>query len=473
MTLELYLTLLSVIALTAVTVAVIGLFVIYRGVDHFGTMGLISLIFWTLAISNCLTIAASARVYSEYSFAFGDHSSIHPLVNWLLRAVKMGLQGTAGIALMLAMIRRGFPKGGAMLIGALTLLYLSIAASAAFGYKFYYSDHLINIFLLLLAIIVSEPANPEKVARHFKVILAAILYATLILAAIDPHKYFQSNYSGLIPGLTYRLHGLAVHANSMAPIAVAYLILVFWVPAKKIFEIPTVIVAALILLLTQSKTNWVAAAMVLVFFVLFRFVRKLLLDIRGSEISAVSILGSITIFGAIFLMALKAPSLLDPDRLGDLLGFDLHTLTGRSTIWQITYETWQRYPWFGYGPNLWNTDFRLTTGFLAAGDAHSQFMQTLGETGLFGLFAWLVYVIVLLHYAARFNGRTHGAMLAFVLFMLFRGISEVTFKLGLLFDMNVMLHMMLIVLMLMLARSEPQCSTVRQQSGKSAIRPTT
>lgn len=453
MTYEIYLTILSLIALGSAVAGILGLFVVSRGLVRFGTFGLISLLFWTLVITNVLTIAASARFYSEFSYAFGDHSAIHPLVSLLLRVVKMGLVGVSGLAIAMALIRGRLPKGGYFLLTGLLLVYVAMVFSMVLGKKFYYSDHIIIVFLMLLAIVLSPQVNPERVARQFKLMFAVVIYGALVLALIDPGKYLQVNYVGLIPGLNYRLHGLAVHANSMAPLAVMYVILALWVPSRKWIEIPNVMASLLTLLLTQSKTNWVALLLLLAFMLAVYLVRRARDDFRTGTLSLVF---AGAIFGSMIFVAYVASHIsafLDMRHLPSLAGVDLYSVTGRTRIWEITLEAWKRFPWFGYGPTLWNQEFRLASGFLAAGDAHSQYFQTLGEVGIFGSVAFVVYVAAMLYVGIRFLDRTHGASLALVVFMLFRGLTEVTFKLSLTYDMTTMTHMMVFVLLLLLARS--------------------
>ena len=456
MTLEIYLTILGLIAISLATVGVIGLFTVSRIFDKFRTDGLINLIFWPLVIANCVAIIFSARVYSDTSYAFGDHANIMPLANWFLRATTMGLQGVAGIAILYALGKRKFPSGGTFLIIGLAAMFLALALSWVYGVKLYYSFHTTNIFLLMLAVIVTPPIKPERVVAYFKPMLLLILYGSLILALVDPAKYIQINYAGLIPGLNFRLHGLAVHANTLGPIALMYLLLAHWVPYKRGWQILNTLVGLSVLILAQSKTTWTVALIILLVLLAAQWGRKIQQDLKspnGGLPTIATLAVMFGLFGIVLFYALTG----EAARLYDFFGSDKGTtsLTGRTEIWQITYETWEQYPWFGYGPNLWNVDFRITRHFLAAGDAHNQYFQSLGETGILGAFALLLYMSAILFYGLKFFERTKGISLAIVLFILVRSLSEVPIKLGLLLDNSFVMHFMVFVILLTLARAQP------------------
>lgn len=456
MTLEIYLTILGLIAISLATVGVIGLFTVSRIFDKFRTDGLINLIFWSLVIANSVSIIFSARVYSDTSYAFGDHASIMPLANWFLRAAVMGIQGVAGIAILYALGKRKFPSGGTFLLIGLSAMFLAFVLSSVYGVKLYHSQHTLNIILVMLAVILSPPIQPERVVAYFKLMLAAFLYGSLIFALVEPAKYIQSNYVGLIPGLDFRLHGLTVHANRLGPIALMYLMLAHWVPYKRGWQILNTLVALTVLVLAQSKTSWIAAFAILLFLLAAQWgqtVKRDLKSPKGGLSAVVSLLVMFGLVGVIMLYAMTG----DITRLFDFFASDKNvtSLTGRTEIWQITYETWKQYPWFGYGPNLWNADFRVAKHFLAAGDAHNQFFQSLGGAGIVGVIALFLYMSAMLYYGIKFFVQTKGISLALVLFMLVRASSEVLFNLALLLDTAFVLHFMAFVIFLMLARTQP------------------
>ena len=120
---------------------------------------------------------------------------------------------------------------------------------------------------------------------------------------------------------------------------------------------------------------------------------------------------------------------------------DVTTLTGRTDIWRVTLDTWRQNPWFGYGPALWDLEFRLTHhGALAAWHAHNQFIQALGEAGIVGLAAMPTYLASLVYNGVRFAASTRGVTLALLLLILSRTMTEVPVRFSGLLDTTFFIH---------------------------------
>jgi O-antigen ligase len=265
----------------------------------------------------------------------------------------------------------------------------------------------------------------------------------------------ESGYRGLVPGVDFRLHGLTTHANSLGPLAVVYLLLEYWKPSPLRWRLPTSAVAVAVLLLAQSKTAWVAA--VAAGCVLYVVAARM--DAgeeparpRGLAMIAVPLL-------VVSVSALLTFVLLDPlpqlvrvieDRIPGL-----STLTGRDRVWEITLNEWKANPIFGYGPTLWDVEFRITRGLLATGHAHNQFLQTLGESGVLGVVALAAYMAVLLRYAAKHAVASKGVTLALVVVLIVRCITEAPFRLVAFLDPAFLTHLAVFALLIMLERSTP------------------
>ena len=106
-------------------------------------------------------------------------------------------------------------------------------------------------------------------------------------------------------------------------------------------------------------------------------------------------------------------------------GAQLTSLTGRDQIWAVAYDEWRRNPLFGYGPTIWDIDYRLLIGMPNATHAHNQLMDTLSRSGLVGALALGLYVLVLLVLSLRYVGISGGLSLALFLALFLRSISEV------------------------------------------------
>ena len=69
----------------------------------------------------------------------------------------------------------------------------------------------------------------------------------------------QRPYEGLLPRISIRLWGLGSNANSIGPLAFLLLILTLHKPfARKWLQVMTIVLALAVIVLSQSKTAWVA-----------------------------------------------------------------------------------------------------------------------------------------------------------------------------------------------------------------------
>lgn len=472
MAFELYLTILGTIAFLAAIVGILGLFIVSRGVVRFGTQGLINVIFWVIVLAGIARIMGSAREYSEaYTVTLSGYAGVMPWVIWHLRLSSVVLVGVAAMATLIFWGKRDQLRGGMLLIIGLLSVFLASFASSVFGTKPEFIHQTLYTLLLMVAIALSPPIAPEKVAIYAKNVLAVLLYGSLILAVINPAHYVQTGYSGIIPGFNFRLHGLAPHANGLGPLALLYLLLAYWVPGKRPWHLLGNLAALAALILAQSKTAWVSG--IFIFFVLLAF---RLADQAGKELKSAQI-GWVTALGGWLFLVMLASGLAffvtaNPlDTFFRLLAADseLTTLTGRTGIWEITLETWRRSPWFGYGPGLWDVEFRITHGALAAWHAHNQFIQALGERGLFGLAAMLLYVGAMLGYGIKFARETRGISLALVLLMLVRAITEIPFKISVLLDVSFLVHLVVFTILIMLARRSAASAALAHTPVRQAI----
>ena len=88
--------------------------------------------------------------------------------------------------------------------------------------------------------------------------------------------------------------------------------------------------------------------------------------------------------------------------------------SGRTDVWDLTLREWHSSPLVGYGPSLWSPGYRSSHGFSAlswVGQAHNQFVEALGQTGLIGFIALVLFVSAA--FAVGWKGRRidHGLTL--------------------------------------------------------------
>lgn len=452
----LYITIYVLIALSAAIAGIGGAFVASRGVDRFGSNGVLAFYLWTMLLGPTLRIMTAPREYlTEADATLAGYTAISGPVTWVLRLSSLAIVGVAGIVIIMALIRRQKQAGGRFMVWGLVAITISMLTSAFFSAK---PDFIYQSFysvLMMAALMYMPRIYPEQVAVQAKRVLAFLMIGSLVMAAVDPTHYVQTGYVGVIPGFNFRLHGLAPHANSLAPLALLYLILAYWVKGKNPWHLLGVGAATAVLVLAQSKTIWLTGLLMALVIVVSRVRSQF-----GQELKAARVgWGTIVTMGAFLSTGLAFLWLFSGSAAGVLNALmadsEVSSLTGRTDIWRVTLDTWHRDPWFGYGPTLWDLEFRITHhGALAAWHAHNQFLQALGEAGVVGLAAILIYLGAFTYYAIRFSRQTGGVTLALLLLVLVRVITEVPIRFSVLLDATFFVHVVIFAVFLMLARQE-------------------
>lgn len=451
---SLYLSLYFIAAFVAAFGAVLAVVCASREIHRFGPHAVVAFFLWLILLGPTARLVVAPREYlTEAGITMSEYTAVAGWVSWVLRLSSMAIVGVAAAVIFLWFIHRQRQPGATLLAVSLGGLFVAMLTSATLGERPNFIHNSYYAIFLMASLLALPRLAPEQVARQAKHVLMAIMIGSLVLAALFTSRFVQTNHVGLIPGFHIRLHGLAPHANSLAPLALLYLLLAAWVKSRPPWHYIGLAAAALVLLLTQSKTVWGAGLLIVLTVTAFRLHRQFVQELRTAQLGW----ATLTTFGiglgatlvAFWLFSDAASSMLQTVQRQE----GVSTLTGRTNIWRTTIETWQRNPVFGYGPNLWDLEFRiLNQGALAAWHAHNQYLQALGEAGLVGLAATVFYTGVLIHYGLKFAQRTQGISLALVLLMLVRTVSEIPLRLNVLLDTTFFVHFVVFTLFLMLAR---------------------
>jgi O-antigen ligase len=194
---------------------------------------------------------------------------------------------------------------------------------------------------------------------------------------------------------------------------------------------------------------------------------------KGS--TSVPLMGKATVLLVCACAALLAAIFVDPGPIVDRFlesraGDQLLTLTGRNVLWAIAIEEWSRNPLFGYGPSMWDPEYRRSIGLFFAFSAHNQFMQSLGAAGAMGLIGLLIYLCALAIYALRATNASRGLSLALLVVVLLRCLSEAPLSTNTLFNGDLLTHLLLFSVALGFGSKDwMERSTVNVRS-QSAIR---
>lgn len=269
--------------------------------------------------------------------------------------------------------------------------------------------------------------------------LLVVLAASLVGAILVPDMTLQRGYSSWLPGFSIRLYGFAEHANSLGIIAALAVIMELSPFVRKRIKPIYLAVAVVALLLTQSKTSYMVA-LVGVAFVRYEDLRsRIEVKAPGKFVPAL-IVGSTSLIsiGLIVFLAFANAGKLDR-----FLDFSQGiTFTGRTRIWQITWNDFLANPIFGYGPAIWDLKYRYENNFMAAGQAHNQVFQTLGQAGLIGL-ATLLWYVYLMGRNCLNSWRATSGLAAIAFFgLLIRCFSESPMRLSGLNGMDAFVHLM-------------------------------
>ena len=370
---------------------------------------------------------------------------------WPLRFATLYILA-ASFALVFAYLYRrdAKPAQGQFLMLAFAVFFVTnVITPAIFGTKPAFVFNHYYPLIVFLAVFATRAHDPALLLTFGKLTLLALLAGSLALIAINPDLVLQRPYVyGWVPGMNFRLWGLASHANSIGPLALLYLLLAIHQPFRQRWlQWLGLAIAIGVLVLAQSKTAWVATFFLLAVLAAFRVAPKFQaawstgrLDYQVMGIAISSILAAIAMFAFIMLGDVN---LYWNKFANSQAGGQMFDLTGRGAIWGIAIDVWQQNPLFGYGPKLWDPEFRRTIGMSFAFSAHNQFMQSLSGAGSFGVFGLLIYLGVVLRYAIALATITRGFSLALGLFLLTRCMTETPLSTSTLFNGDLFTHLLI------------------------------
>lgn len=431
---------------------IVGPFALYRMTRDWSDTSRAAVMLWLVAAGSVLGVVLRPRNFTLTD----DGTSSAPAyffqnetyATWALRADSAVLVGFALAALLTYWfskdrVERKDPVG--VLAVVLYLYYfLTILSGATVAGVPSFDQKSLYIPIVLGALISLRHIDLNVLAHHLKLMLAGTLILSIVAAIVFPEFALLRPYAGQLPGIDFRLFGVAAHANALGPIALLLLLLEFHSPSRSLVRWPLVILALANFALAQSKTVWLAALIVVaVVYVPYRF-----MALRAKADSHASTIKLVLVLIVCLMAAVITVTNLD---MNQRLSGGVMTLTGRTDIWADTLAEFERYPLFGYGPRLWGQEYRIQMGKVYAGQAHNQFIQTLGESGLVGFILLLGYMGVLLRLALRTFSVSQGLSLTLFVLILIRCVTEAPLR-GVVNDWTFFMHAVLLVVLATYAR---------------------
>lgn len=424
----------------AAALTMLGSFVAgYKLTSLLSRAGRLELILWLTVASITLPVVLNPRtlnfVTEQTLLTMADFKSGF-LASRLLTLTLLGLAAIE--------IGRGWSSRAEtvhrapLLLNAFLIYSVGTVLIQAFG-----SDHpdfshkSLYALIIMTSIYFLRQTRWDTIETHLKLALLVPVAGSLAAALIAPDFALLRPYLGLLPVIDFRLFGVASHANVLGSVALLLLIIELYFPSGRYLR-PTIIVSAIaVFILAQSKIAWFAAVAILALvWVPYRLAVYQALPGRAPRTLRL-------VVGLIVLAFFMAAAAVFVDWAALFAKHGLGTFTGRLPIWQRTIDDALHNPLFGYGAGIWDFDYRRQAGMLHVGQAHNQFVQTLGEAGLAGLTLLLGYLAVLIYFAVKLFRISRGLILALFLLLFFQSLTEAPFRIRALMDWPFFAHMLL------------------------------
>jgi O-antigen ligase len=392
-------------------------------------------IFMTLAV----TTLASERDFAflrEYDTTAASRPAV---VAWFSRFASLFLVVAATERIIRRVIAPAVagprvPGSAAVLLAAFLLMWVTTVVLPAlwgavphFGHEYFYTA-LIGAAVLLVSR--SESQRAVELVRNAAMVF---LLAGVLVTPAMPWLTVDTHYSqGYVPGLP-RYAGLAAHAVSLGMLSLVGLLCLWSRPyASGWLTRLGWLLGISVLVMTQSKAAWIALLVCAAAVAVVRWGRTVL-QWAGDRPNAAAVAAALVLVAAIAAATSGAVAFGDVGaRIGAFLvasqeGAQLMTMTGRDQIWEVALQEWARHPIFGYGPLMFDFDYRVGIDMRQATHGHNQVVDTLARSGLVGLGGLTLYVAVLAYYAVKFAAATRGLTLALMLLLILRSVSEVPY----------------------------------------------
>lgn len=381
---------------------------------------------WVLILTPMAIALAKPRGFDAPHLLdlFGGYSDATKLqlAQWIYRAghVLVAIISAAGL-----LLGRRMPetpdRAGHILWLCCMALCASLVLAGLFGTNPAFAPGLVTWPLVLTALWRAPRVEVDWYLDLLRQAARTITLACVAATILAPRWALEFGYGqSLIPGFDLRLHGVYGHANTLGPLlAIGLLAELHGGPSR--WRWPSCLLMTAALLLTQSKTNIAAAALVVPWSLLLRTD-----DLLGVRLSA-GVRVACAAWSAAILALLLIIGFSGLGERNDARAEQLATLTGRTVIWDATLDHWRQNPWCGYGPTIWDEDMQEEylpiVGWRVA-HAHNQYIHSLGHSGLIGLIGWFILVLSLGWAFLRHGGRRAGEGLAWLSVLLICTFSE-------------------------------------------------
>jgi exopolysaccharide production protein ExoQ len=315
------------------------------------------------------------------SFASSSSSGFTNLMAGALLVVLLCICSTRTAALIRACFRNPATTG-----------LIILAASSWFWAQFpgrtglYATSMIAN---LLFAYFIVERFSPASRLRIFMLIGWLVIAASIVAAVAFPAYGLDHRGAADASGAWVGIFG---HKNWCAIMVTFFLAAAFYFPAfrlaAKVERAIFIVLALFVIYQTQSRTGWVVTISLLLFIAAEKIVRSFPSDGR----SAIVVMGiGLVLIGATLFWQYN-------NLLFSVLGKD-STLTGRTTIWQLAFQSIMKRPLLGYGYRAFWSGLQGESANVSLADhwivpaAHNGYLDLWLELGGAGLGLFIIVTL--------------------------------------------------------------------------------
>lgn len=448
---------LASLVLFAVLIIVLGVFLVSSVVGlgltlHLGARLNRGLYPWVFPAISMVMVSGpifSGRNLSGLGVLFDATPENFIQSRWISRLLTMAVLALSMERILRTISRREslLPYGWPLVAAFLLFVITNEVLNGIFGTRPGLDHSALYSLVVIPAALFAANTDRERSLIFARNAIFGMLVASIAVLLIRPEVVLEKNYGGLFGP---RFWGLATHANTLSPLLVMFLALLWQQPFQR-RSLNTVgwALGLTALFASQSKTSLIALPLVMAILGYYRmrnWIKRepdrekvksacLLLVVAGIVVGvAVLITHWVLDLGYVYYRFSHSPN-----------ARSLLSLTNRDQIWSFALREWSLNPFFGYGPYLFDVNYRQLIGIPVAFHAHNQWLQTLGGSGLVGLFGLGLYLVLLCIYALRASAESHGLSLALLALVIVRSITEVPLRTDGIMNSEFFGHAMLLI----------------------------